>query len=66
ALKQDATLSLQRAAAIYIVPQGTLSNQRTRQPSQANSMATLQKLDYNKEKVIVYYVLELVARKFPP
>jgi hypothetical protein len=61
ALKQDLNLSLHRAAAIYKIPQHTLSNQRARQPLRANSTANLRSLDNNKEQVIVNYILELVA-----
>ena len=57
ALKQDANLSLQCAAAIYKVPQNTLSNQRARQPSRANSIGNSRKLDNNEEQVIIDHVL---------
>jgi DNA-binding transcriptional regulator YiaG len=36
ALKQDATLSQRRAAALYNVPKTTLRNQRAGRPSQAD------------------------------
>ena len=66
ALKQDVTLSLRRAAAIYKVPRSTLSDQRTGRPSRADSMANSRKLDNNEEEVIVKHVLELDARGFSP
>ncbi|KAF1923827.1 uncharacterized protein M421DRAFT_425522 [Didymella exigua CBS 183.55] len=53
AIQQDTTLSLQRAAAIYRVLKSTLRRRRAGQPSRADSMANLQKLDSNKERVIV-------------
>lgn len=64
ALKKDATLSQQRAAAIYRVPQATLSRQHAGQPSRVDSIAHSRKLDNSKEKVIVKHVLELDAQGF--
>jgi uncharacterized protein YoaH (UPF0181 family) len=66
ALQQDATLSQQRAAAIYRVPQKTLSNRRARRPSRANSMPKSQSLTTTKEQVIISYILKLDARGFSP
>ena len=65
ALKQDATLSQRRAAAIYRVSETTLRKRRAGRPSRANSIANLRKLDNNEEDVIVDHILELVARGFP-
>ncbi|KAJ8109546.1 hypothetical protein OPT61_g7383 [Boeremia exigua] len=50
ALKQDANLSLQRAAAIYSVPRKTLSNRRAGRPSRADAMPNSRGLDNNKEQ----------------
>jgi hypothetical protein len=61
ALKQDPNLSLRCAAAIYKIPRSTLSDQRAGRPSRANSTANSRSLDNNKERVIVDYILELVA-----
>jgi hypothetical protein len=66
ALKQDTTLSLRRAAAIYSVPRKTLSDRRAGQPSRADSIANSRSLTNNEERVIVEHILELVARGFPP
>ena len=66
ALKKDANLSQRRAAAIYRVPQATLSKRRAGQPSRADSIANSRKLDNNEEEVIVSYILELDARGFSP
>jgi DNA-binding transcriptional regulator YiaG len=66
ALKQDLKLSQQRAAAIYRVPQKTISNQRAGRPLRADSIANLRALDNNKEQVIVKHILYLVKRGFPP
>ncbi|KAJ8111140.1 hypothetical protein OPT61_g6192 [Boeremia exigua] len=51
ALKQDANLSQRRAAAIYNVPQATLSNRSTGRPSRADTMPNSRGLDNNKEKL---------------
>jgi hypothetical protein len=66
ALKQDANLSQRRAAAIYRVPQKTLSDRHTGRPSRADSIANSRKLDNNEEEVIIKHVLELDARGFSP
>jgi uncharacterized protein YoaH (UPF0181 family) len=66
ALKQDAKLSQQRAAAIYRVPQSTISKRRAGQPSRADSMPNSQSLTNTEEQVIVKHILKLVARGFPP
>ncbi|KAJ8113168.1 hypothetical protein OPT61_g4640 [Boeremia exigua] len=66
ALKQDANLSQRRAAAIYRVPQSTLSTRRAGRPSRADTMPNSRGLDDNKERVIVDHILELDARGFGP
>ena len=66
ALKNDATLSQRRAAAIYKVPQSTLSTRRAGRPSRADTMPNSRGLDNNEERVIVDHILELDARGFGP
>ena len=66
ALKQDATISQRRAAAIYSVPRRTLTDRRAGRPSRADSTPKSRKLDDNEEEVIVEYILELDARGFAP
>ena len=66
ALQQDATLSQRRAAAIYRVPQKTLSDRRAGRPSRADSMPKSRSLTTTEEQVIVGYILELDARGFSP
>ncbi|KAJ8115205.1 hypothetical protein OPT61_g3087 [Boeremia exigua] len=56
----------QRAAAIYNVPQATLSKRRAGQPSRADIMPNSRGLDNNEEQVIVDHILELDARGFGP
>ncbi|KAJ8118507.1 hypothetical protein OPT61_g524 [Boeremia exigua] len=51
ALKQDANLSQRRAAAIYRVPQSTLSDRRAGRPSRADTMPNLRGLDNNEEQL---------------
>jgi len=53
AIKQDATLSLRRAAATYNVSHTTLRHRRARRPSQADRRPTTMSLDKNEEEVIV-------------
>ncbi|KAJ8107759.1 hypothetical protein OPT61_g8642 [Boeremia exigua] len=66
ALKQDANLSLQRAAAIYNVHQSTLSRRRAGQPSRADSMPSRRYLDEREEEAIVDHVLYLIQRGAAP
>jgi hypothetical protein len=66
ALKQDATLSLRRAAAIYNVPRKTLSDQLARRPPQADHSLKLKNLTKLEEGVVVEHILKLVTRGFLP
>ena len=66
ALKQDANLSLRRAAATYKVPFTTLRNRSAGQASRADCIPNRRKLDKIEEEVIVQHILELVSRGFPP
>jgi hypothetical protein len=66
AIKQDATISQRRAAAIYSVPQRTLSDRRAGRSSRADSAPKSRKLDNNEEEVIVKHILELVGQGFAP
>ena len=66
ALKQDANLSLRRAAAIYNVHQSTLSRRRAGQPLRADSMPSRRYLDEREEEAIVDHVLYLIQRGAPP
>ena len=66
ALKQDAKLSLQRAAAIYSVPRSTLHQQRAGRPSRDNTIANSRNLTNAEEEVIIKYVLKLVKHGYPP
>ena len=61
ALKQDATLSLRRAAAIYNVALSTLSHQCAGQTPQADCWPKSKNLTKIKEDVLVKHILELVA-----
>jgi hypothetical protein len=60
------TLSLRRAAAIYNVPQKTLSNRRGGRPSQADRWPKLRNLTKLKEEVVIKHILKLITRRFPP
>ena len=66
ALKQDANLSVRRAAAIYRTSETTLRRRRAGRPSRVNIMPKSTNLDQNEETVIVEHILDLVARGFPP
>jgi hypothetical protein len=66
ALKQDATLSLRRAAAIYKVTHTTLSRRRAGQTPQADRWPKSRNLTKTKESVVVKHILNLISRGFPP
>src|SRR6478735_3112599 len=66
ALKQDATLSQRRAAAIYSVSQCSLSRRRAGITSRRDCAPNSMKLLKIEEEVIVEHTLELDARGFPP
>ena len=65
-IKQVATISQQRAAAIYRVPQKTISSRRAGRPSRADSTPKSRNLTNNEEQVIVEHIIELVAQCFSP
>ena len=66
ALKQDANLSLQRAAAIFNVVPLILGWQRDGQTSKADCRSKLINLTKLEEEVVVEYILDLDSRGFPP
>jgi transposase-like protein len=66
ALKQDAKLSVQRAAAIFSASKTTLRARRAGQPSRVNTIANSQNLTSAKEQVIVMRILKLVTRGESP
>ena len=66
AIKQAAKISQRRAAAIYNVPQSTLSRRCAGQSSRADSMANRRNLNKYEEEAIVDYVLNLIDRGSPP
>jgi hypothetical protein len=66
ALKQDASLSQQRAAAIYSVPQSTLSQRRAGHSSRIDTIANSRNLTNAEEQVIITHILDLAARGESP
>ncbi|KAF1922431.1 uncharacterized protein M421DRAFT_411397 [Didymella exigua CBS 183.55] len=67
AVKQDATLTLRRAAAIYNAPYNTLRNRYAGRTARANCTPKSRNMDQTKEDdVVVKHILELVTRGFPP
>ena len=66
ALKQDANLSLRRAAAIYNIARSTLSDRRAGRPSQVDRRPKSINLTKFEEDVIVNHILKLDMRGFPP
>ena len=66
ALKQDATLSQRRAAAIYKVPRSTLSTRLAGTPPRRDCTPNLMKLTSTEEEVIVQHILKLDERGYPP
>jgi hypothetical protein len=66
ALKQDAKLSVRRAAAIFSASETTLRARRAGRPSRVNTIANSQNLTSAEEQVIVMRILELVTRGESP
>jgi hypothetical protein len=66
AIKRDATLSQQRAAKIYRVPQSTISDRLAGASLQHNYAPNLIKLISTKELVIVQYILKLDKQGYLP
>jgi hypothetical protein len=66
ALEQDVELSLRRAAAIYNVPRSTLHQRRAGRPSRVDTMANSRNPTAAEDRVVVTYILELVAQGESP
>jgi hypothetical protein len=66
ALKQDANLTPNRAAALYSVSRKTLTRRLNGTPARRDWTPKSMKLTLNKEKVILEHILNLNTRGFPP
>jgi hypothetical protein len=66
ALQNDKNLSVSAAAKIYNVNRMTLARRRAGKPARCNTTPNSRKLTQSEEKAIVQYVIELIARAFPP
>jgi hypothetical protein len=65
ALQYDATLSQRRAAAIYNIPERTISYRRAEETSQPDCWPKSRNLDKLEGEVVVKHILELVTCGFP-
>ncbi|KFZ20684.1 hypothetical protein V502_03067, partial [Pseudogymnoascus sp. VKM F-4520 (FW-2644)] len=66
AIKNDSSLTLRRAAAIYRVHYTKLSRRIRGKQSQRDQVANLWKLTNLEESVIIQYILNLDSKGFPP
>jgi hypothetical protein len=66
ALQKNPKLSLRATAKIYNVTINTIRNRRDGKPARCDTTPSSRRLTDSKEEAIVQYVLELVARSFPP
>jgi hypothetical protein len=66
AMKSNASLSQQRAAALYNVPQSTISNQRAKTTSRRDSHPNSSRLTKLKEETVIQYIRKLNAQGFAP
>ena len=66
AMKSDTSLSQRRAAAIYNVPQSTLSTRRAKTPARRDIHPNSSKLVKHEEETIIQYIRKLDARGFAP
>lgn len=64
AMKSDATMSQRRAAALYNVPQSTISDQRAGIPSQRDTYPNASKLLKHEEEALIEYIRILDAQGF--
>jgi hypothetical protein len=66
ALKNDARLSVRKAATIYEIPETSLRHRRAGMQPRRDVPANLRKLTDLEEKVLLERVLDLDARGFQP
>ena len=66
ALQNDKNLSVSAAAKIYNVNRMTLARRRAGKPARCNTTPNSRKLTQSEEEAIVQYIIELIARAFPP
>jgi hypothetical protein len=66
ALQNNKKLSLRAAAKIYNVPRMTLARRRVGKAARRDTAPNSKNLTQSEEDAIVQYIIELVARSFPP
>ncbi|KAF1932669.1 uncharacterized protein M421DRAFT_246478 [Didymella exigua CBS 183.55] len=66
AIKSNASLSQRRAAAIYRVPQSTLSHQGAGRTPRRDTHPNSSKLQKHEEEAVIQYIRKLDARGFAP
>jgi len=66
ALQNDKELRLEAIARLYNVPASTLRRRRAGKPARRDTPPNSRRLTDSEERAIVQYILELVARSFPP
>jgi hypothetical protein len=66
AMKSNALISQQRAAAVYNVPKSTLYTQHAKTTSQHNSYPNLLRLTRPKEETVMQHIKKLNAQGFAP
>ena len=66
ALQNDKKLSIRAAAKAYGVSQATLGRRRAGKPARDDTTPKSKNLTLSEEEAIVRYIIELVARAFPP
>jgi hypothetical protein len=66
AIKNDASLTLRRAAAIYGVHHTKLSRRIRGKQSRRDQAANSKKLTNLEESIIIQYILNLDSKGFPP
>jgi hypothetical protein len=65
-IKSNASLTQRSAAALYRVPQSTLSTRCAKTPAQRNTCHNLSKLTKSKEESVVRRIRDLSLRRFAP
>jgi len=65
-IRNNDKLSLRATAKLYDIPESTLRSRRAGISARRDTTPNSRRLTDSEEKAIVQYILELIARSFPP
>ena len=64
--QRDPHVSILKLSKIYQVPNTTLRDRINGKPARRNTMPNSRKLTVSEENAIVFFIIDLDARSFPP